>query len=79
MQFDEFAEADGPFEVQVAHGRGNAVTGTPLRGGGVGGGVDPLQQRAAIDEADVADVNGFDVKAMDYLVAESFLLTVLRG
>jgi hypothetical protein len=72
MQFDKFADADGPVEVQVAHGRGNAVTGTPLRGGGVGGGVDPLQECAAV-------ADGLDVETVSCLMADSVRLKVLFG
>jgi hypothetical protein len=43
VHFDKFTHTDGPVEVKVAHGGGDAVTATPLRGGGMGGLVDPFE------------------------------------
>jgi len=66
---DEFADTDGSVEVDVADGRGDAVAGAPLRGGGVGSRVDPFEQRARIDEAGVTDVDRPDAKLVDRFVA----------
>jgi hypothetical protein len=43
VQFDEFTDADGPIEVDVADACGDTVAGTPLCGSGAGGLVDPFE------------------------------------
>jgi hypothetical protein len=58
VQFDEFTDADGPVEMGVADVGGDAAAVTPLCGNGVGGLVDPSEQRAAVDGAAVAGVSG---------------------
>ena len=69
VQFDEFTHADGPVEVNVADAGGDAGAATPLCGDGVGGLVDPFEQRAAVDGADVAGVSRSDEDAVNCLVA----------
>jgi hypothetical protein len=43
VNFDKFTNADGPVEMKVANGGGDAVAATPLCGGGVGSRVDPFE------------------------------------
>ena len=70
VQFDEFTDADGAVEVNVADAGDDAAAATPLCGDGVGGLVDPLEQRAAADGAAVAGVTMGDQEAADCPVAE---------
>ena len=69
MHFDKFIDADGPVEVNVADGSGDAVAATPLCGVGVSGAINPFEQFAAVDDTEDADVSGFDAEAVDCLVA----------
>jgi hypothetical protein len=66
---DEFADTDGPVQMKVPDGRGNAVAGTPLRSGGISRLVDPFEQCACIDDAVVTDVDSADAEVVDCFVA----------
>jgi hypothetical protein len=70
VEFDEFTDADGAVEVNVADAGDDAAAATPLYGDGVGGLVDPLEQRAAADGVVVAGVTMGDQEAADCPVAE---------